>query len=101
MKRSTLRRKAPIRRTSDKQKERNETLLAWRRLLARARARCEKCGDAPWTPPGEECLLDLHHKIRRSRQGTDRPYNLAALCRQCHDWVHEHPAAAGKEGWLL
>ncbi len=43
----------------------------------------------------------VHEKLTRARGGdiTDKD-NCVALCRACHRWVHEHPAAATEEGWL-
>jgi hypothetical protein len=52
---------------------------------------------------------DVHHRVRRGvggRRGaarlvSDRLSNLLHVCRPCHTWVHEHPAAAREVGWLL
>ena len=34
-------------------------------------------------------VLEVHHIIRRSDGGTDRPENLITLCSHCHDGVHK------------
>lgn len=54
---------------------------------------CERCGDVP--------PVEAHHRWLRGQLGPDLPSNLAALCRGCHDWCHDHPAAAVAEGWIL
>jgi len=43
----------------------------------------------------------VHEKLTRARGGdiTDED-NCVALCRDCHGWIHDHPAAATDEGWL-
>lgn len=43
----------------------------------------------------------VHEKLTRARGGdiTDKA-NCFALCRDCHMWIHDHPAAATEEGWL-
>jgi 5-methylcytosine-specific restriction endonuclease McrA len=40
---------------------------------------CENCGKA---------AVDIHHLIYRSHGGSDTIQNLMALCRDCHDRVH-------------
>jgi 5-methylcytosine-specific restriction endonuclease McrA len=44
--------------------------------------------------------LDPHHVLRRSQGGLDTLDNLVTLCRACHSWVHEHPAASIERGLL-
>ena len=34
--------------------------------------------------------MDPHHKKFRSRGGSDALINLAAVCRACHDMIHEN-----------
>ena len=36
-----------------------------------------------------EKTLEVHHDIRRSDGGTDRPESLMTLCSHCHDGVHK------------
>jgi len=44
----------------------------------------------------------IHEKKLRSAGGsiTDES-NLVALCAECHDDVHRHPAQARAEGWIV
>ena len=44
---------------------------------------CAKCGRS-----GKIENFDLHHKVFRSRGGTDDPENLEILCRDCHNKIH-------------
>lgn len=39
---------------------------------------CEQCGEANFS------ILQIHHKMQRSRGGTDNPRNLMLLCPNCH-----------------
>ena len=32
--------------------------------------------------------VDLHHRILKSRGGSDHPTNLIPKCRECHDKIH-------------
>ncbi len=45
--------------------------------------------------------VDLHEPLTRARGGSivDEA-NTIAICRPCHDWVHDHPAAALALGLL-
>ena len=55
-------------------------------------------------PPCQRCTTaradDVHEIKSRARGGSilDRD-NLALLCRPCHRWVTDNPAAAHAEGW--
>ena len=54
---------------------------------------CERC---------KTCQADDVHELKtRARGGSilDRD-NCVALCRPCHTWVTENPAAAREQGWL-
>lgn len=94
LRRSPLRRGAGLRPRSPKRaavyREQRAPLVA---ALLAERPLCERCRRARST--------DVHEVKTRARGGsiTD-PSNLACLCRPCHSWVTEHPAAAHAEGWL-
>ena len=51
--------------------------------LVRAKARTDQCSNR---------AVDIHEPLQRSHGGsiTD-PENTIALCRRCHDWIHNHP----------
>lgn len=43
----------------------------------------------------------LHHRKLRSQGGGHTVSNLVHICAACHRWVHGHPAAAYRCGWLV
>lgn len=51
-----------------------------KRVLERDGWRCRKCGSLE--------NLQVHHKMRRSRQGNDTLANLITLCAHCHMAEH-------------
>jgi 5-methylcytosine-specific restriction endonuclease McrA len=51
-----------------------------KRVLERDGWRCQKCGSLE--------SLQVHHKIKRSQQGSDLLENLATLCAYCHMEAH-------------
>ena len=73
-----------------------EAMYRQRRPLVAAllaeRPICERCG----TNPSD----DVHEVVSRARGGSilDRS-NLVCLCRSCHTWLTDHPAAAVDEGF--
>ena len=58
-------------------------------VMSRDNGWCERCGIRPAT----EC----HHRLYRSRGGTDDPLNLAALCQPCHMGCH----ASSEAPWVV
>jgi hypothetical protein len=89
-----LKRGKPMRQRSKKQ----EALYRVRRpLVAELLAEfpvCQRCDSARST--------DVHEPRMRSRGAdiTDRE-QCVCLCRPCHNFVHDHPAEATAEGWLI
>lgn len=53
-----------------------------RKVLARDRFRCQREGC------GHTRYLEVHHKVPRSRGGTNDEDNLVTLCSGCHGLVH-------------
>ena len=45
--------------------------------------------------------LDLHHKAGRAGDLMHDEEFFAALCRTCHNQVHEYPKDSRKAGWLI
>jgi len=87
--------KKPIRKVSEKQKERNRIYTALRTSYLYMHPICEV----------EGCNFksrDIHHKY----DGADRQkYFLndstwMAVCRVCHRWIHEHSIEAKEKGYL-
>jgi hypothetical protein len=66
--------------------------------LHRDRYTCCRCGQ-----PGG----DVHHRVALQAGGAlnnparHDPPRLVTLCRDCHGWVHGHPAAANGAGFVL
>jgi len=45
--------------------------------------------------------VDLHEPLTRARGGSILdPANTVAVCRSCHDWIHDNPTAATDLGLL-
>lgn len=55
--------------------------------------RCERCG--------RQRASDAHHRKLVSEGGPDVISNLAALCRECHDWCHRNVEAARGLGFIV
>jgi 5-methylcytosine-specific restriction endonuclease McrA len=72
--------RTPLRKISDKQKERNKKLA---QIEPPADGRCQECGNLPdWRG------LSKHHKLFRSKGGTDKLDNLIWVCFRCHSLLH-------------
>lgn len=41
-----------------------------------------------------------HHRVLRSRGGTNDPSNLVETCFQCHDFIHANPKWATANGFM-
>lgn len=48
---------------------------------------------------GEFIALDPHHRVTQSRGGNKT--DIVYLCRDCHNWVGEHPEEARKKGLYI
>lgn len=76
---------------SDRKREENEKYKVARNLYFRIQPDCEVCG-CPAT--------DIHHKAKRGKN----LYNMAtfmAVCRPCHNKIHDNPAWAREKGYLI
>lgn len=62
-----------------------------RRDLAKRDECCARCGAE---------ATDIHHRTRR-RDGGHALSNMVRLCRLCHQWVHAHPKAARRFGFII
>lgn len=43
---------------------------------------------------------DLHHKSGRIGSNLTDQATFMAVCRKCHNWIHEHPAQAREKQYL-
>lgn len=109
MRRTPLRRKAPLTRrvpTRSPHAPAKPRRLpdpggnSWREkravLLARAGGRCERCG----VPVVFE-TFQAHHRKLRSQGGGHELSNLTCLCPGCHTTAHAGPLAAQAGGWIV
>lgn len=93
MKRVPLKRKKKLNRVSSKQKSRLERYYPIRNAFMEEYKVCQICRNFQAT--------DLHH--RKGRRGNllfDTEWFMA-LCRTCHDWVHNNIKQAKEMGWLV
>ena len=94
-----LRSKTPLKRgnwlrgaSKKRQREYNQYAKEKKAYLA-LHPQCERCKSKKAT--------DLHHKAGRVGQWLCRYEYFAALCRQCHDWLHANGKEARKAGWII
>ncbi len=92
MKRTPLRRRTPICQWRPQADTRSFTLA----VLCRAGSMCE--ADTPACTIGATMA---HHRKLRSQGGSNDPDNGLAVCAPCHRWIHDHPAEAYAQGWML
>lgn len=45
--------------------------------------------------------LDAHHRLPRSRGGSDQGRFLVSVHRLCHSQIHDNPAEAKRRGFLV
>ncbi len=56
--------------------------------LTRAKGNCEGCeNQAPFLKKNGEPYLEVHHMIELSKNGSDSPINVIALCPNCHSKI--------------
>ncbi|RXZ38142.1 HNH endonuclease [Oxalobacteraceae bacterium CAVE-383] len=57
--------------------------------ILRAKGNCEACGAlAPFVDSSGNGFLEVHHIVRLADDGIDAPYNVAAICPNCHRRAH-------------
>lgn len=91
VRRTPLRATQPLRATSTKGRARNAAYAKVRPLVvARDGGLCQRCGAVG---------TDVHHKAGRVGQALTDVDHMVLLCRCCHDWCGENPAAAVEQGY--
>lgn len=84
----------PLPRESARTRRDRPTRTLVRAAVLTAIPTCQACGVAR--------SYDVHERLTRARGGNPlNPINCLALCRRCHDWAHDYPAAAEAAGLLL
>ena len=72
---------------SSKGRYRDPRVGAW--VMYRASGHCELCErEAPFFKRNELPYLEVHHIVMLSNGGEDTPKNTAALCPNCHRFLH-------------
>lgn len=63
-------------------------------LKERSAGQCERCGGP---------ANDFHHRLRRRVEWEHQHCACVAyaMCRKCHQWVHEHPTKSREMGWII
>jgi 5-methylcytosine-specific restriction endonuclease McrA len=91
LKRSALRRQSPRHRAGQRQ---------WSRVTAQRIAACG--GRCQVAGPGcEGAAREGHHILARSQGGKHEAGNCLPVCGVCHKRIHQRPAWAKANGWIL
>ncbi len=99
MKRTPLERRTPLRRVSLKRQRVNRERRELVRSELTRRPRCEAGHLTPASCSGY--ATDIHEPLTRARGGSILdPANTVAICRACHDWIHDNPQSATRIGLL-
>lgn len=85
-----------IRAVSKVQRAKNDVYHAQAAAWLRARYYCEACCRST----EKAGPLEVHHRRGRQAALLTAEEHWMALCRRCHNWIHEHPAKARARGWL-
>jgi hypothetical protein len=81
----------PLRQQSSKRRSEGLEYSHLRRIFLTARPICQICGTRP--------SVDVHHREGRGKNYL-RVSTWIAVCREDHEWIHEHPNEARKKGLL-
>lgn len=83
----------PIPKVSSRRRVANRIYSVNRKELLTDRPTCEVCVKAP--------SCDVHHKAGRLAGNLNNEATWLAVCRDCHDWIHQHPSLARAQGLLV
>jgi hypothetical protein len=81
-----------LRPMSKKREAASKEYTAKRSLFLQQRPACERCQRRP--------SRDVHHVEGRYNGAYLDASTWKAVCRACHDWIHQHPSDARASGWL-
>lgn len=99
MKRTALKRKTPLKRgkglakVGKHRKPIQAQYVKQRKAFLAMRALCECCRLFS--------CEDVHHKQGRFGKLLLDESKWMAVCRKCHDWIHDNPKEATVRGWLI
>jgi len=77
---------------SDKRKTRLKIYYHVRNEYLTDRTKCEVCN--------KRNSMDIHHIAGRLGDKLNDKTNFLAVCRPCHNWIHENGKAAREQGYL-
>lgn len=116
MKRSPLQRRTPLQSKSELRRtgrlrpvsQKRQRIQRQRRdlvhRLLEERPNCQAGSLVLSAHPHHVCYrysTDIHEPLTRARGGSILDEgNCLAICRSCHDWIHDHPTAASELGLL-
>jgi hypothetical protein len=84
--------KRRIKKVSDKRKTQEKVYKLLRQQYLNAIPKCERC---------KQTATEIHHKNgREGKRLNDQTYFMA-VCRTCHNYIHENPLEARKKSWLI
>ncbi len=90
MKRTALKRRTPLRSKPGPGIKLDVLQALWRRSQGRCEVRtCHRSAEHP------------HHRLRRSQGGEDSLSNLLCVCAACHRHIHDNPAWAYDQGYMI
>ena len=98
MKRSPLKRKTPLKRggrlrpVSKKRAKQNKAYSVNREVYLNYHPACEICGSK---------ACDIHHKKGRFAERLNDMQYFMAVCRGCHQWIHNNPQQAYAKDYLI
>lgn len=108
LRKTPLKRSGKLRPMSKKRQRESRTYSLLRAAFLEAKPKCEAC--APIT--GYACVAgngsnlmanrsrDVHHVKGRLGGNLNNPDTWLAVCRTCHNWIHNHPRDARALGLL-
>lgn len=78
---------------SKKRRVQNNEYLKVRKIYLAEHVKCELCKRSNSS--------DIHHKAGRWKARLSDTNNFMALCRECHEHIHNNPGWAYANGYLL
>lgn len=85
--------KTPLRRVSKKRAKELTQYFKLRKDFLEKNPVCQACDGEP--------ANQIHHRNHREHGRLNDQKDWVAVGNYCHTWIHNHPEAARKEGWLL
>lgn len=104
MKRTPLKRKTPLKRgkglakASKARKLIQAQYVRQRNAFLKKNCMCEACLEFRMV---RRDANDVHHKQGRTGNLLLDESKWMAVCRYCHDWIHDNPKEATARGWLI